>query len=1305
MSQRKWLPSPKRMSLIGIAAVTLGGTYWAATADPGTAAIVAGALGLLFAGANLAVDVAGARRTTTTDLDASEIADDLAKRIGEQWEKEAEARRLGGRSTLPLSWSETRRPVVDDLVAVKRGRGGRPSRPKLDGQLGEEFGTAVGSLTNTFRAMRPGRLVVLGEPGAGKSVLALLLAIGLVRARRPGDPVPVLLSVSTWDPKTQGLDDWLEDSIAAAYYDGRRDRPHKLLRDNMLIPILDGLDEITDAAQRVILDEINSAVGEGRHLIVTCRSKDYEDLVAATSAVLHKAVAVEVDPIPADVLRVYLRRQRWPEDTSWEPVLRRPTADLSKVLSTPLYVSLATSVYQNMPEAKPEELLALPTAISIEDHLSSAAVDAAFRSPASAEAPGTKDVERIARNRRYLSFLARHLHQHGERDFAWWRLADRAMPAWALLVLSIGAGSLLTLTIARGMAWLDSERAVLPTINILVACGIGLVFALIVITVWFTGSGRTPQRLSFDLASFPARAGEGFRLGVLAVVVPGVPILLAGALAVTVTGGWSVYWLGVLIETAGATAGVALVAGMAIGIQRWLDGGQDRANAVDPVDTMRQDRRSSLVSASVAGLIVALLTLPALVGGAFAGRAISDALTARGGFPGNVAPGQLLSVAIADITVGFPDRGLSLVLGLGLLPGVLFALLVLLTHAWPRYKIITAVLSLQGALPADLTAFLEKTHEIGLLRRVGAHYQFRHVRLQDRLLQRRDVVTTAVSPVTLRRRQRGLRIAAAAAAVLIVGGSAAYAPQNRAVHTLPGAYGLGPYDIALSTDGAYTALCSYEDREVRVFETATGVELESASLEIPTAFAGCERAFFSPDGDALFTQYAEKYDPLKIDQDDGIASGRLWGFPSGAVLRDMRVPEQDPDDSDDEPVWFAPRGRTIGVENTRSDELTGVPALALWNYSTGVTVFDSDQAPEDGFILSDDRLLVQVQSEDAQTVRPTSSREPVFSSPDPNLRVVMSPDGRWLALADEKSYRLRDLTRNTDITVLPAEVQASMSFSDDSSRAVMVADTGEVVIVSLGGMAASIKRLPAVAGNFQDYRLSPDGTVIAVVRDNGSLVLLRNDGAVRKEFQGASGASLTGMGKGGSFVAGRVDDTALRLWAIDGDPSGVEISDVESAKYVGLLATAVLAIDKFGAERLIDVRTGDVILAIDAKKGAFALENTDDRIVVYPKVSLYGQGLDLELVDATTGLRLGDRIHSRGAYKEVGEHLAVEQTDGSIQLYSAKTGACVAKLAGHAGEIDTMTRVPESSLLATAGYDDATVRLWDLSDIGRLPRC
>ncbi|MEU2515212.1 WD40 repeat domain-containing protein [Streptomyces syringium] len=175
--------------------------------------------------------------------------------------------------------------------------GGQILRLRLDGRLDGRFDEATAQLAEGYGRVRSGRLVVLGEPGAGKTVLAILLALGLLKTRTPGGPVPVLLAASSWDPVCEPLDDWIVHTLASSYYSGRRDIPRRLLDRGLLLPILDGLDEIPESSRRSAIHAINRALGGDRPIVVTCRSAEYEDVIEGGAPVLRRAPVVQVAPV------------------------------------------------------------------------------------------------------------------------------------------------------------------------------------------------------------------------------------------------------------------------------------------------------------------------------------------------------------------------------------------------------------------------------------------------------------------------------------------------------------------------------------------------------------------------------------------------------------------------------------------------------------------------------------------------------------------------------------------------------------------------------------------------------------------------------------------------------------------------------------------------------------------------------------------------------------------------------------------------------------------------------------------------
>ncbi|MCZ4126187.1 hypothetical protein [Streptomyces sp. H39-S7] len=176
-----------------------------------------------------------------------------------------------------------------------------------------------------------------------------MLTLGLLRDRtRDPDradpaPVPLLPSVSTWDPVSESLDDWIMGTVATSYYGGREDIPRRLLIARLLLPVLDGLDEIPETARRSAVRAVNHACGDGRRIVVTCRSAEYQDVIEGGSPVLRRAPVVEIVLVSLNDATAYLADVSWPADVDWGPVHARPHADptghLAAALSTPVGIS------------------------------------------------------------------------------------------------------------------------------------------------------------------------------------------------------------------------------------------------------------------------------------------------------------------------------------------------------------------------------------------------------------------------------------------------------------------------------------------------------------------------------------------------------------------------------------------------------------------------------------------------------------------------------------------------------------------------------------------------------------------------------------------------------------------------------------------------------------------------------------------------------------------------------------------------------------------------------------------------------
>ncbi|MEU6139211.1 NACHT domain-containing protein [Streptomyces sp. NPDC047081] len=268
-----------------------------------------------------------------------------------------------------------------------------------------------------YRALRPRRLVITGEPGAGKTVLAWKLVMELNRTRTEREPVPVLMALADWDEE-EPVDRWIARHLERDYGLPSRSA-RRLVAARMVLPVLDGLDEM-DAADtpadesraRVALDALARYQDgtEPAPLVLTCRTRQYDDLEADAEHILD-AARIEIDPVtPGQAVRFLEQRGAARRPAVWRPLLDElhaaPDGVVSRTLSTPWRLTLVATVYER--EGDPGELLTATTATEAADLLLRRYIPAAVRQAAGL--PGGCGADRAHRR---LALLARALEAGG----------------------------------------------------------------------------------------------------------------------------------------------------------------------------------------------------------------------------------------------------------------------------------------------------------------------------------------------------------------------------------------------------------------------------------------------------------------------------------------------------------------------------------------------------------------------------------------------------------------------------------------------------------------------------------------------------------------------------------------------------------------------------------------------------------------------------------------------------------------------------------------------------------------------------
>ncbi|MFC0541537.1 BTAD domain-containing putative transcriptional regulator [Kutzneria chonburiensis] len=652
------------------------------------------------------------------DLDRA--AKELATAIARQWTAEAEMRSLHRPKPVPLRWSSTEREVAAAASAVLGDRpGDGPERLVLSGDLTD--------VVAKFRQVPSRQLVVLGEPGAGKSVLAILLTLGLLADPPPGEPVPVLLPLASWNPHHEHLDAWLARRLVEEYPGLANtatygpDAGLRLVLEGRVIPVLDGLDETPPGLHTAAIDALDQAVGAGRPLVVTCRGAEYELAVRAAGSFLTRAAVVEIEPVEIEDAVDFLTARRRPGETRWGPLVERlrrePTGTLAQALRTPLMVDLARTAYAN-PATDPGELCdteRFPDRAAIERHLLDAYLPSVYArrpsSPARVDQPRDYDPAHVER---WLTFLARRLERERTRDLAWWRL-DHAVPRFVVgLYLGLPPALMFVLT---GLLAADPLTAAIY----------GVSFAAAGVVTHTIGRRPGPQRVEATFTGIAGRFARRFTVGAVAGACLGF--------------GWSL--------PIGVIGLVAVVFGLAVGVHVWLGTPLDANRVSSPDSVLRQDRAAALsftLSFTVSlGLFYGLaLTLTQdeptveILDGRFdvvlsVAGGIAAALLGRYFAP---KPGTIFYGIAGALISGqlIPDApSVVYAVAAGGLFGVGVGLSVCLSRAWGAFGCTRLWLAARGQIPLRFMAFLDDAHRRGVLRQVGAVYQFRHARLQERL--------------------------------------------------------------------------------------------------------------------------------------------------------------------------------------------------------------------------------------------------------------------------------------------------------------------------------------------------------------------------------------------------------------------------------------------------------------------------------------------------------------------------------------------------------------------------------------------
>lgn len=566
-----------------------------------------------------------------------------------------------------------------------------------------------GRAFDVFWGLRRRRMVILGEPGAGKTML-LLEIIRQAHLDRGHSRLPVLVRVN--------ISEWVMEepfrSFLVRKLSRERRQPEALMETMYdrgdLVPLLDGLDEL-DLEEgephrglefiRRLNDTASDSYPADWPLILTCRRAYFERLEQLQTRAGHVvglagSATYLVDALDKDQILSYLRSNLTDEGRRrWRPVLRALAAEndqLVRLLGSPWRLMLAYNAYVS--RGSPTELLTgigtnndveaglLPQYLAVAMTGTAGAVQAAARS---AESPWVRpfgyDQERAAHWLKQIAlYLAKGREEGGGAGelpvYELHRMVNtvlmKACFACYTLLAASGAGALFMFTAIDGNHAFPRVAAMLCTAFFL---GWGVLVALRQQTVPAGASLRrelsTPRgTLDLGIALVAALAASAFALGT------------QNTFGARVLGGLCGGFL----------------AGLFFGFvhaRRLRSRGTSMAGAAMPEDTLKGGLESSSVIGAVVAAIYGIVLL--LIGAGYL-KAVTFA--------------ACVLVPFA-VTNGMP----------------------FVSMAWSRSRLASFILFLQRRLPWRATRFLRWSYDAGIMRAAGLAYQFRHLRLQSWLAE------------------------------------------------------------------------------------------------------------------------------------------------------------------------------------------------------------------------------------------------------------------------------------------------------------------------------------------------------------------------------------------------------------------------------------------------------------------------------------------------------------------------------------------------------------------------------------------
>ncbi|MDP9313260.1 MAG: NACHT domain-containing protein [Chloroflexota bacterium] len=622
---------------------------------------------------------------------------------------------------------------------------------------------------------RDGSLIILGAAGCGKTITMLTLARDLLD-RADNDPryvLPVVFHLSSWSARRKPLADWLVDELLERY-NVPRQTSRMWIEQGRLLPLLDGLDEVTAVHRTECVTAINTFTSAhvSAGLVVCCRLEAYQALPVK----LRLGGAITIQPLTHQQVDKYLRDLKRPGAGVRAAFHDDPI--LGQLVETPLILNIVTLTYHGMSAAS------LRASGDLEERrikIVAAYIDQMLqRKPTATRYPQ----EAI---RHWLAWLARTMQEHSQSILYLERMQPTWLPhsmqRWYYTLMAIILGLLVGLFMSPGTGihfgillgaattfglliggvnQLMCTSSWLPRTSLYIGALIGLCLGTSIGILVYQSSFPELRAATFHIAAVTgltgcfsfvavhrlcARLSEGWQAGVSVGMSVGTGVgLFVGLLDWMTRAPTNI----IISEALIACLAVGLLSGLVSGLLAQL------SREIRIVETLHWSWKRAAQAAALAGLSVGLMTsigvswetgllwglrfgvLCGLIVG-LAGGEIEERNTPNQGIWrsfGNLFWGVVAGFVVWLAFGVFPSESETIqvrvptavraALIVGLLWGLRGGLVACCQHV-----VLRLLLYRNGSIPLNYVRFLDYAADHMLLRKIGGGYTFVHHQIRE----------------------------------------------------------------------------------------------------------------------------------------------------------------------------------------------------------------------------------------------------------------------------------------------------------------------------------------------------------------------------------------------------------------------------------------------------------------------------------------------------------------------------------------------------------------------------------------------